>query len=101
MLNRADLIDRIALDAGITKGAAGLAVTTFTAVVADAVRKGERVSLTGFGAFERAHRPARKARNPATGAAVNVAERFVPRFKPSKSFKDAMPAVKGGSQGKK
>jgi DNA-binding protein HU-beta len=58
--------------------------------ITDAVRSGEKVSITGFGNFERRERAARTARNPQTGAEIQVPASKAPAFKAGKAFKDAV-----------
>ncbi|KWW99629.1 HU family DNA-binding protein [Carbonactinospora thermoautotrophica] len=86
-MNKSQLIDVLAERFG-SKRAAGEAVEGVLEEITRAVVSGERVSISGFGVFERVERPARYARNPATGERVRVKETAVPRFKPSQSFKD-------------
>ena len=59
-------------------------------LIATALKRGERIVVSGFGTFYVRERAARKARNPRTGKAVKVAKRRYPAFKPAKSFKDAL-----------
>lgn len=86
-MNKSDLIDVLAERFG-SKRAAGEAVENILDAICKAVISGERVAISGFGVFERVERPARFARNPATGEKVKVAKTSVPKFKPSQSFKD-------------
>jgi DNA-binding protein HU-beta len=55
--------------------------------IQDAVAKGDKVAITGFGVFEKSERPARTARNPATGASIDVPASSVPKFRPGADFK--------------
>jgi DNA-binding protein HU-beta len=55
--------------------------------IQDAVAKGDKVAITGFGVFEKSERPARTARNPATGATIQVPKSSVPKFRPGADFK--------------
>jgi DNA-binding protein HU-beta len=86
--NKAQFIDLLAerMDGDRKKAAAALDAVIDT--VYASVSKGERVVLTGFGIFEKRHRAARKARNPATGAAVHVKKTAVPAFKAGTQFKE-------------
>ncbi len=86
-MNKSQLIDALAERFG-SKRAAGEAVEGVLEEITRAVVSGERVAISGFGVFERVERPARYARNPATGERVRVKETAVPKFKPSQSFKD-------------
>jgi DNA-binding protein HU-beta len=86
--NKAQFIDLLAerLDGDRKRAAAALDAVIDT--IYASVTKGERVVLTGFGIFEKRHRAARKARNPATGASVNVKKTAVPAFKAGTQFKE-------------
>ena len=66
---------------------AELSVKTIIDSLGNALRKGGRVEIRGFGSFSLNHRPARLGRNPKTGEKVNVPEKFVPHFKPGKELK--------------
>ena len=66
---------------------AELSVKTIIDSLGDALSKGGRVEIRGFGSFSLNHRPARLGRNPKTGEKVNVPEKFVPHFKPGKELK--------------
>jgi DNA-binding protein HU-beta len=87
-MKKATLVGRIAEDAGITKKAAGLAVNAFIDGVGSALAKGDKVTLVGFGTFDVAGRKARKARNPRTGATINVPAKRVPRFRAGTALKN-------------
>ena len=76
--------------AGISKKDAGNAVDAFTTVVTEALIKGEKVSLVGFGTFEVKERAAREGRNPQTGETMQIAASKVPSFKVGKTLKDAV-----------
>ena len=66
---------------------AELSVKTIIDSLSNALSKGGRVEIRGFGSFSLNHRPARLGRNPKTGEKVNVPEKFVPHFKPGKELK--------------
>jgi DNA-binding protein HU-beta len=87
-MNKAELIDQIAKDCGITKIQANDALDTFTNAVVSAVKKGEKVTLVGFGTFSVSSRAARTGRNPQTGEALKIKARKVPKFKAGKGFSD-------------
>lgn len=89
-MNKAELIDAIAESADLSKMAAGRALEAVTEAVVDSLKKGDQVSIIGFGTFAVKHRPARKGRNPKTGAEIEIAAANVPGFKPGKAFKDAV-----------
>ncbi len=80
-MNKAELIDAMAADAGISKAAAKKALDSFTGNVSGSLAKGDRVSLVGFGSFAISKRAAREGRNPQTGAAIKIAAKNVVKFK--------------------
>lgn len=85
-MNKADLIDKIAKDAGLTKVQANAAIDSFTDTVIGSLKKGDRVTLVGFGTFSVTERAARNGRNPQTGATIKIKARKVPKFKAGKDF---------------
>ncbi len=85
-MNKADLIDKISKDADITKAQANLAIDSFTNTVITSLKKGDRVTLVGFGTFSVSERAARNGRNPQTGATIKIKARKVPKFKAGKEF---------------
>lgn len=85
-MNKRDLIDAISARTGDKKSAAE-AVNAVVETIQSAVARGDKVAITGFGVFERTERPARTARNPATGATVQVPESAVPKFRAGSDFK--------------
>ena len=89
-MNKSDLIDAIAKGAGITKAQAANAINTYHETVKKAMKKGDSVSLVGFGTFTTAHRKARTGRNPQTGAALKIKAAKVPKFRPGKALKDSV-----------
>jgi DNA-binding protein HU-beta len=91
-MNKRDLIDAISGRMGDKKTATE-AVNAVLDTIQQTVAKGDKVSITGFGVFEKTVRPARMARNPATGAAVKVPKTSVPKFRAGADFK-AMVAKK-------
>ena len=80
-MNKGDLIKKIAGDAKITKGQASAALESVTNNITGALKKGERVTLIGFGSWHVAKRAARKGRNPQTGKPLNITARKVAKFK--------------------
>jgi DNA-binding protein HU-beta len=88
-MTRVDLINRMAPAAGWSKLAADRALRAMLAGIRGALKRGEPVTLVGFGTFAVARRKPRVMRNPRTGQAVAVAGR-IPRFKPSKELKQAL-----------
>ncbi|WP_117213892.1 HU family DNA-binding protein [Allorhizocola rhizosphaerae] len=94
-MNKSELIDAIAAHPGVTDKKTASAVLEATlSEIQGAVTKGEKVSLTGFGVFERRARAARMARNPRTGEAVKVKKTTVPAFRPGAGFKETVASGK-------
>jgi len=87
-MNKADLISKIAEEADITKVQAKAVLDSFTEAVVITLKKGERVTLVGFGTFSVNTRAARMGRNPQTGTPIKINTRKVPKFKASKSITD-------------
>jgi DNA-binding protein HU-beta len=85
-MNKRDLIDAISSRMGDKKTATE-AVNAVLETIQAAVAKGDKVAITGFGVFEKSVRPARTARNPATGAAIKVPKTSVPKFRAGADFK--------------
>jgi DNA-binding protein HU-beta len=101
IVNKAQLIDVVAQNLDVSRRVAGDAVDAVLAGITGAVIDGDRVSLTGFGTFETAHRPARTARNPRTGDQVRVAASTVPKFRAGQAFKDEVNGAKPKAAAKK
>ena len=90
-MTKAELVEAMANDAGITKAAAGAALDSFMANVTKALQqKDGKVTLVGFGTFAKVHRSARTGRNPQTGEPINIKARNVVTFKAGKKLKDAV-----------
>jgi DNA-binding protein HU-beta len=89
-VNKSDLVDAIATSAGISKASAGRALDGAIEAVKNALKKGEEVSLVGFGAFSVDERAGRVGRNPRTGEAINIPAAKVPKFRAGKGLKDAV-----------
>ncbi len=89
-MNKADIIDRIAIGTGLTKLETEAVVNGFIHVVIEALKEGESIELRGFGTFKVQHRAARTARNPRTNEELQVPARNVPVFKPSKDFRSTI-----------
>jgi len=85
-MNKAELIDKIAKDSGVTKVQANDALDAFTNAVVSSLKKGDKVTLVGFGTFSVSERSARNGRNPQTGEVIKIKARKVPRFKAGKEF---------------
>jgi DNA-binding protein HU-beta len=93
-MTKAELVDAVAKSAGLTKAAADKAVGSFINAVSAALKKGERVTLVGFGSFEVSSRKARVGRNPQTGKEIKIAAAKVPKFRPGKALKSAVASKK-------
>ena len=89
-MNKADLIQKIADNAGITKSQAEGALSAFMGAVTETLKSDDSLTLVGFGTFSVNHRPARTGRNPQTGASINIAAKNVAKFKPGKKLTEAL-----------
>lgn len=85
-MNKAELVSKIAEDAGITKVQAGAALESFVEGVMKTLKGGDRLTLVGFGTFSVSKRAARKGRNPKTGETIKIKAKKVARFKASKEL---------------
>lgn len=86
-MNKVDLVQDIADRLGIERKQAATTLDAVLESIGENVAKGEKVSLSGFGIFERVDRDARTARNPATGESIEVAATKVVKFKPASALK--------------
>jgi len=89
-MNNSDLADNVAAAHGLTKADARKVVDAVFSAIADAAAKGEEVSLNGFGKFKVKETAAREGRNPATGAAMQIAASRKLGFAPAKAVKDKL-----------
>ena len=89
-MNKTELVAAVAEKAGISKKDADAAVAAVVASVTDALAKGEKVQLIGFGTFETRARAAKQARNPRTGETMTVPAPKVPAFKAGAALKEAV-----------
>ncbi len=90
-MTKAELIEKVAKDAGISKSAAAAALQSFMDNVTRALKKPEgKVTLVGFGTFSKSKRKARKGRNPQTGEPIKIKAATVVRFKAGKALKEAL-----------
>ena len=89
-MNKADLIEHIAQQAELSRLAAERAVDAMIGAVKSSLKKGQTVTLVGFGTFYAGRRAARAGRNPRTGAALAIAAARVPKFRAGKALKDAV-----------
>lgn len=89
-MNKSELINAVAEATDLSKKDAGKAVDAVFDTILNALAKGEKVQLIGFGNFEVRHRAARKGRNPQTGEEIEIPASKVPAFKPGKALKEAV-----------
>ena len=89
-MNKNELAESVAAEAGISKSDASKALDATFSRIGKALKDGEEVRLKDFGTFSVQHRPARAGRNPKTGEALTVEAQNVPKFKPAKGLKDAV-----------
>lgn len=86
-MNRIELIEKLVSNNELTKAAAGRILDTLIETIQVAVKKGDSVTLVGFGTFKSAKRAARTGKNPSTGAALKIPATTVPKFTPGAKFK--------------
>lgn len=89
-MNKSDLIDAVAAQADISKADASRAVDAVVDSITNALKKGDKVSLVGFGVFSVRKRAARQGRNPKTGQSIKIPAGKTPGFKAGKALKDAV-----------
>jgi DNA-binding protein HU-beta len=89
-MNKADLVDKISAASSISKTSAAEAIDALVDGVTGALKKGERVTLVGFGTFSVSQRRARNGRNPQTGSVIKIAARKVAKFTPGVELKKAV-----------
>jgi DNA-binding protein HU-beta len=89
-MNKAELITKIAEDAGITKTQANASLDAFVDAVTKTLKKGDKVTLVGFGTFSVSKRAARNGRNPQTGAVIKIKAKKVAKFKAGKELSAKM-----------
>ena len=87
-MNKVDLVSAVAKQAELSKKDAGLAVEAVFDAISEALGKGDKVLLIGFGTFDVSERAAREGRNPRTGETMKIAASKAPRFKAGKALKD-------------
>ena len=88
IMNKTELVAAIAAQSGASKKDAEAVLNAFVDVVGDTLKKGDKISLVGFGTFEARKRAAREGKNPQTGAKIKIAATTVPAFKAGKALKD-------------
>ena len=89
-MNKAELIEKISKDAGLTKTQANDMLESLTSNVITTLKKGDTVTMVGFGTFSVSQRAARNGRNPQTGAIIKIKASKVPRFKVGKQFAESL-----------
>ncbi|MGA1869395.1 MAG: HU family DNA-binding protein [bacterium] len=89
-MNKSELVAQIAKEAKLSKTAAEKAVNSFMSNIKKTLKKGDSVTLVGFGTWTVTKRKARKGRNPQTGAAIKIPAKKVPKFRPGKGLKDSV-----------
>ena len=89
-MTKAELVERIAQDADVSKASAERALNSFIGAITKSLKKGNKVTLVGFGTFSVSKRKARKGRNPRTGEPIKIAARKTPKFSAGKALKDAI-----------
>ncbi|MEX0813013.1 MAG: HU family DNA-binding protein [Chitinophagales bacterium] len=89
-MNKGDLVTKIAEDAGLSKAQAGDALNSVLDSVVKTLKKGDKVTLVGFGTFSVSKRSARTGRNPQTGAEIKIPAKNVVKFKAGKEFASAV-----------
>jgi DNA-binding protein HU-beta len=97
-MNKAELIDQIAADAGITKAAANDTLDSLTNAVITTLKKGDKVTLVGFGTFSVTQRAARNGRNPQTGETIKIKASKSPKFKAGKEFAEKIASAKAAKK---
>lgn len=98
-MNKSEIVAAVADRLNVRKTTAEAAVIAVLDTIQAAVANGDKVQITGFGAFEPVHKPARTARNPQTGQPIAVAESWAPKFRPGAEFKERV--NDGGRRGVK
>ena len=89
-MNKSDLIDAMAEDAGVSKAAAKKALESFLGHIEKGLKKGDRISLVGFGSWSVSRRAAREGRNPQTGKTIKIAAKNVVKFKAGSDLQSAV-----------
>ena len=96
-MNKAELIEEISNSAGLTKTQANSALDAFTDAVVASLKKGDKVTIVGFGTFSVSERAARNGRNPQTGEVIKIKASKAPKFKAGKEFSET---ISGGKKKK-
>ena len=99
-MNKGELVDAIAEKANLTKKEADAVLAAALDIIVESVTRGDKVSLIGFGSFEKRERAQREGRNPKTGESMTIAATTVPAFSASKTFKDTVAETKPDAKSK-
>jgi len=94
-MNKSELINSLSEETTFSKKDVSRVLESLTRIIERTLRKGEKVSITGFGSFWTSRRPARKGINPATKERINLPEVNVPRFKAGKNLREVVRSAKG------
>lgn len=89
-MNKAELVEKVASQTGLTKRACREAIDSITSTISDSLASGEKVTLVGFGSFKVRQRKARRGRNPQTGREIQIPAKKVPKFDSGKNLKEAV-----------
>ena len=89
-MNKAELVERVAGEVGLTKKDVNNVVDAMTSAITDSLAGGEKVTLVGFGTFQVQKRKARQGVNPQTGDKISIPAKDVPKFKPGRSLREAV-----------
>jgi DNA-binding protein HU-beta len=95
-MNKSELINSLSEETTFSKKDVSRVLEALTRIIERSLKKGEKVSITGFGSFWISRRPARKGINPATKERINLPEVNIPRFKPGKNLRALVRSVKLG-----
>ncbi|MBC8145030.1 MAG: HU family DNA-binding protein [bacterium] len=93
-MNKGELIEALANEADMSRAETGRVLDALLGIVESELRRGEQVSLVGFGTFSTSKRAARMGKNPRTGEAIKISARTVPKFSAGKGLKDAISGAK-------
>jgi DNA-binding protein HU-beta len=89
-MTKDELVEKVASGSGLSKADASRVINTTIGAITSALKKGQTVTLVGFGTFKVSKRKARKGRNPQTGETIKIKASKSPKFKAGKAFKDAI-----------
>ncbi|MBA7713013.1 DNA-binding protein HU [subsurface metagenome] len=89
-MNKAELVEKVAGEVGLTKKDVNNVVDAVTSAITDSLAGGEKVTLVGFGTFQVQKRKARQGVNPQTGQKISIPAKDVPKFKPGRSLREAV-----------